>query len=198
MVPLDSHEVPRPRSTQVPAASFSVSVGAITRCGGAFQLTSSLPTPESMPAQFPNGLKPLGFGLPFLSPLLFRVSFDFSSSGYFWMFHFPGLASLGLYIQLRMMGHDSHQGFPIQKSSDRRMFSSSPMLIAAYRVFHRLSAPRHSPVALDILINFSDKPFILFLSHFNIHIKCIAYAGVSDRFYSNSKCPGYLQYLYQQ
>ncbi len=25
------------------------------------------------------------------------------------------------------------------------------MLIAAYRVFHRLSAPRHSPVALDIL-----------------------------------------------
>ena len=31
------------------------------------------------------------------------------------------------------------------------MFSSSPMLIAAYRVFHRLSAPRHSPVALDIL-----------------------------------------------
>ena len=27
----------------------------------------------------------------------------------------------------------------------------SPRLIAAYRVFHRLSAPRHSPVALDIL-----------------------------------------------
>ena len=25
------------------------------------------------------------------------------------------------------------------------------MLIAAYRVFHRLSAPRHSPVALNIL-----------------------------------------------
>ena len=42
-------------------------------------------------------------------------------------------------------------GSPIQKSPDQRMFSSSPMLIAAYRVFHRLSAPRHSPAALDIL-----------------------------------------------
>ena len=42
-------------------------------------------------------------------------------------------------------------GFPIQKSPDHRMFSFSPMLIAAYHVFRRLSAPRHPPVALSIL-----------------------------------------------
>ena len=39
-------------------------------------------------------------------------------------------------------------GFPIQKSPDQRMFSSSPKLIAAYHVFHRLLAPRHPPFAL--------------------------------------------------
>ena len=32
------------------------------------------------------------------------------------------------------------------------MFGSSPKLIAAYHVFHRLLAPRHPPVALIILI----------------------------------------------
>ena len=30
------------------------------------------------------------------------------------MFHFPGLASLGLYTQLRMMGHDSHRVSPFR------------------------------------------------------------------------------------
>ena len=42
-------------------------------------------------------------------------------------------------------------GFPIQKSPDQRMFSSSPKLIAAYHVFHRRLAPRHPPSALSSL-----------------------------------------------
>jgi hypothetical protein len=42
-------------------------------------------------------------------------------------------------------------GFPIQKSPDQSLFGSSPKLIAACHVFHRLLAPRHPPFALSSL-----------------------------------------------
>ncbi len=42
-------------------------------------------------------------------------------------------------------------GFPIQKSPDQSLFSSSPKLIAASHVFHRLLTPRHPPFALNSL-----------------------------------------------
>jgi hypothetical protein len=43
-------------------------------------------------------------------------------------------------------------GFPIRKSRDQRLVSISPGLIAAAHVLHRLSAPRHPPCALVLLI----------------------------------------------
>ena len=42
-------------------------------------------------------------------------------------------------------------GFPIQKSPVQSLFSSSPRLIAAFHVFHRLLTPRHPPSALNSL-----------------------------------------------
>jgi hypothetical protein len=42
-------------------------------------------------------------------------------------------------------------GFPIRTSPGRRLFSTSPRLIAAGHVLHRLLAPRHPPMALIIL-----------------------------------------------
>ena len=42
-------------------------------------------------------------------------------------------------------------GFPIRKSSDQRMVSSFPRLIAAAHVLLRLLAPRHPPCALRLL-----------------------------------------------
>ena len=49
-------------------------------------------------------------------------------------------------------------GFPIRKSPDQSLFSSSPKLIAAYHVLHRLLAPRHPPPALTSLAtNFSKE-----------------------------------------
>src|SRR5437588_9277411 len=42
--------------------------------------------------------------------------------------------------------------FLIRKSRDQRMVSSSPGLIAAAHVLHRLSVPRHPPCALVLLI----------------------------------------------
>jgi hypothetical protein len=43
-------------------------------------------------------------------------------------------------------------GFPIRRSRDQRLVSTSPGLIAAAHVLHRLSAPRHPPCALVLLI----------------------------------------------
>src|SRR3990172_13099587 len=43
-------------------------------------------------------------------------------------------------------------GFPIRRSRDQRLVSTSPGLIAAAHVLHRLLAPRHPPCALILLI----------------------------------------------
>ena len=44
-------------------------------------------------------------------------------------------------------------GFPIRTSTDRSLIGSSPWLIAAIHVLHRLQAPRHPPLALCSLEN---------------------------------------------
>ena len=42
-------------------------------------------------------------------------------------------------------------GFPIRASTDHRLFSAYPWLIAAVHALHRLKVPRHPPYALTIL-----------------------------------------------
>ena len=84
-----------PRSTQVPAASFSVSSTGLSPAVAELSSSLPLPTPESR------------------SPLLWESRLISLPPGTE-MFHFPGLASLGLYIQLRMMGHDSHRVSPFR------------------------------------------------------------------------------------
>ena len=49
-------------------------------------------------------------------------------------------------------GASSPPGFPIRTSSDQSSLSSSPRLIAASHVLHRLSAPKHPPCTLYSLI----------------------------------------------
>ena len=53
-------------------------------------------------------------------------------------------------------------GFPIQTPPDQCVFGHSPRLIAAYHVFHRLSAPRHPPVALINLFSLELPSLSLF------------------------------------
>src|SRR5947199_10694486 len=43
-------------------------------------------------------------------------------------------------------------GFPTRRSRDQRLVSTSPALIAAAHVLHRLLAPRHPACALVLLI----------------------------------------------
>jgi hypothetical protein len=45
----------------------------------------------------------------------------------------------------------SLKGFPHSEIPGSKLVCSSPGLIAAYRVLHRLLAPRHSPYALSSL-----------------------------------------------
>ena len=104
-----------PRSTQVPAASFSVSCTGLSPAMAELSSSLPLPTPESrMPALQPRMVETLRFGLfPFRSPLLWESRLISLPPGTE-MFHFPGLASLGLCIQPRMMGHDSHRVSPFR------------------------------------------------------------------------------------
>jgi hypothetical protein len=63
------------------------------------------------------------------------------------MFQFGRLAHLAVQYIFNVLG------CPIRKSSDLMLVCSSPKLIAAYHVLHRLSDPRHSPYALNCFKN---------------------------------------------
>jgi hypothetical protein len=80
------------------------------------------------------------------------VAFAFLSSGYLDV-SVPQLAS-----RLPMCSGGSTRALPrvsflIRTSADHRLVSTFPRLIAAAHVLHRLSAPRHPPCALTILIH---------------------------------------------
>ena len=66
------------------------------------------------------------------------------------MFHFPAFPPHPMYSDA---GDTTSlvPGFPIRTSSDQRSVDSSPRLIAASYVLHRLPVPRHPPCALKHL-----------------------------------------------
>jgi hypothetical protein len=66
------------------------------------------------------------------------------------MVHFPGFARTRLYIQ-RAVTWFYQIGFPHSEIPGSKPVCGSPGLIAAYRVLHRLLAPRHPPYALSSL-----------------------------------------------
>jgi hypothetical protein len=83
------------------------------------------------------------------SPLL-AESLLFSLPGGTEMVHFPPLPS-PTYVFSRRYGGITHRGFPHSDTPGSKLVCSSPRLIAADRVLHRLLAPRHSPYALSSL-----------------------------------------------
>ena len=80
------------------------------------------------------------------SPLLTESNVSFSSSGYLDV-SVPRVPFHKLWIHLWMtVVHTA--GFPHSEISGSKDICSSPKLIAAYHVFHRLSVPRHPPCTL--------------------------------------------------
>ena len=75
-----------------------------------------------------------------------EIEFSFSSSGYLDV-SVPRVPFLYLCIQYKMTEVCS-AGFPHSEITGSKDICSSPMLIAAYHVFHRLLVPRHPPCAL--------------------------------------------------
>ena len=96
----------------------------------------------------PNpGVHALRFGLfRFRSPLLPESHVVFSSSGYLDVsVHRVPLHTLWIGVWI----HEVFScGFPHSEISGSKDICSSPKLIAAYHVFHRLLVPRHPPCAL--------------------------------------------------
>ena len=83
------------------------------------------------------------------SPLL-AESLLFSLPAGTEMVHFPALPSWP-YVFRPGYGGITHRGFPHSDIPGSKLVCSSPRLFAAYRVLHRLLAPRHSPCALSSL-----------------------------------------------
>ena len=145
-----------PRSTQVPTAPISVSDTGLSPA--VVWLSSQLLLPNHGSRMWvlqPRIVETIRFGLfPFRSPLLWEsrlISFPLGTE----MFHFPRSAPKKVLGLLPV-------GFPIQTSTDHRIFSSSPRLIAAYHVFHRLQRQGIRPLLLITCFS-RKKPLIISL-----------------------------------
>ena len=79
------------------------------------------------------------------------ISFDFSSSGYLDV-SVPRVPRLTLWIHVRLHGSSPWE-FPHSEICGSKLICSSPQLIAACHVLHRLLMPRHSLCAL-LRLNF--------------------------------------------
>ena len=90
------------------------------------------------------------------SPLLTESMVSFSSSGYLDV-SVPRVPFHKLWIHLWMTVVFT-AGFPHSEIPGSKDICSSPGLIAAYHVFHRLPVPRHPPCALLCLTFVSPSP----------------------------------------
>ena len=104
----------------------------------AFRILNAVRTPDVLLLQ----VWPLPLSLATTS----GISFDFSSSGYLDV-SVPRVPHIQLLIHC--MFHDSSSWvFPHSEICGSMLICSSPQLIAACHVLHRLPMPRHSPYAL--------------------------------------------------
>ena len=101
----------------------------------------------------PNpGMHASRFGLfRFRSPLLSESMFSFFSSGYLDV-SVHRVPSVWLWIH-HTVTEVCSAGFPHSEIAGSMDICSSPTLIAAYHVFHRLLVPRHPPYALSSMTN---------------------------------------------
>ena len=74
------------------------------------------------------------------------------------MFQFRRFPTYAYLIQRTLLWY-CHSGFPHSEISGSQLICSSPKLIAACHVLHRLLMPRHSPCALSSLTSSEQTPY---------------------------------------
>ena len=134
------------RGTLDPALLTRLSLTGLSPSLAGFPKTILLNLSDQLRGPNP-GMHAFRFGLfRFRSPLLTESLVVFSSSGYLDV-SVHRVPFLKLCIGLRILEVCSSR-FPHSEISGSKDICSSPKLIAAYHVFHRLSVPRHPPCAL--------------------------------------------------
>ena len=146
MVPACSHKVPRVSwYSGYRHVCFPFMYGAFTLSGWLSQNHSTRIT-ESIMRSEPQSARTLVWPLSISLAATLEIEFSFFSSPYLDV-SVPRVPFHKLWIHLWMtVVHTA--GFPHSEISGSKDICSSPKLIAAYHVFHRLSVPRHPPCAL--------------------------------------------------
>ena len=145
----------------VPASSHKVSrvswYSGSRRCGsvfayGAFTLSGwpsqghSADSATNLCGPKPRGARAPVWALPISLAATLRIDFSFLSSGYLDVsVHRVPSHTLWIHVWVTEV---CSAGFPHSEICGSMDICSSPQLIAAYRVFHRLLVPRHPPCAL--------------------------------------------------
>ena len=146
MVPAHSHKVSRVSwysGSRLADSSFAY--GAFTLSGWLSQNHSAKLFRSIMQSE-PHGARTMVWALPRSLAATYGIDVSFSSSGYLDV-SVPRVPFHKLWIHLWMtVVHTA--GFPHSEISGSKDICSSPKLIAAYHVFHRLLVPRHPPCAL--------------------------------------------------
>ena len=109
-----------------------------------FEVINAVRTPECTH----SGLGSFHFARRYFGNRVFfrERNFSFFSSGYLDV-SVHRVPSVHLWIQCTVT-EDCSAGFPHSEICGSKDMCSSPQLIAAYHVFHRLLVPRHPPCAL--------------------------------------------------
>ena len=147
MVPADSRRIPRaPRYSGYRYASRRFAYRTFTVCGVTFQtlpLATLLATARSYNP--PEAGTSEVWALPRSLATTGGIIRLFSSPTGTKMFQFPAFASLQLTAGMTVLQTDGLSHSEIRGSG---VICTSPRLIAAYHVLHRLWEPRHPPYAL--------------------------------------------------
>ena len=125
--------------------SFPFAYGAFTLSGRLSQNLSARIT-ESIMRSEPRRARTTVWPLSISLAATLEIDVSFSSSGYLDV-SVHRVPFLTLWIGVRILEVCS-SGFPHSEIHGSRDICSSPWLIAAYHVFHRLLVPRHPPCAL--------------------------------------------------
>ena len=146
MVPAPSIKVPRVSMySGYCHADFPFVYGAFTLCGRLSQNRSTRIIRSIMQSE-PHGARTMVWALPRSLAATDRIDFSFSSSGYLDVsVHRVPFHTLWIGVWIHAV---FACGFPHSEIPGSKVICTSPRLIAAYHVFHRLLVPRHPPCAL--------------------------------------------------